>query len=56
MNTKNQIVDALKGIEIEPGFFGIISFHFQNGKLSVVKKEETIKPARWENNSDADKH
>ena len=55
MNAKNQIVDALKNIEIEPAFFGVISFHFQNGKLTVVKKEQTLKVIQ-ENHSNANNH
>lgn len=26
------------------GFYGIISLHFQNGQLSVIRREQTIKP------------
>jgi len=43
--TQSTIVSALTHFGAENGgFFGILSFHFQNGRLALVRREQTLLP------------
>ena len=39
---QKQILAAIDENRVDqPGFYGVISFHFQNGRLTLIRREET---------------
>jgi hypothetical protein len=43
--SQKRILAAIKALDPEAeGFYGIISFHFQNGRLTVIRREQTVMP------------
>ncbi len=51
--TQELVLAALRAIGAEQGgFYGVVSFHFQNGRLSVIRREQTVMPEEFtqENN------
>ncbi len=56
-NIENEILNAIRENEVNrPGFYGIIAFHFQNGRLTLIRKEQTTYPqSSEEKNSNHDK-
>jgi hypothetical protein len=40
--TRRLIIEAIEAEGVEhPGFYGILSFHFQNGHLTIIRREQT---------------
>ena len=56
--TERLILAAVRKIGVERnGFFGTLTFHFQDGQLSVIRREQTLKPFQLqgeESNFDAE--
>jgi hypothetical protein len=54
-NIRAQILTAIEETAVDqPGFYGVLSFHFQNGRLTLIRREQTTIPQsaqREENNS-----
>ena len=54
-NVREQILEAIEASAVDrPGFYGVLSLHFQNGRLTLIRREETTIPQsarREENNS-----
>jgi hypothetical protein len=52
---REQILAAIEETAVDqPGFYGVLSFHFQNGRLTLIRREQTTIPQsvqREENNS-----
>jgi hypothetical protein len=43
--TQRQVLAAIEANGVEqPGFFGVLSFHFQNGRLTLIRREQTTIP------------
>lgn len=44
-DTERIVLSALRSIGVEDKrFFGIVSLHYQNGELTVIRREQTLKP------------
>jgi hypothetical protein len=51
------ILAAIKSMEAEhEGFFGVVSFHFQNGVLSLIRREQTTIPNHKGQKKNFDEH
>lgn len=52
---QGQILAAIEETAVDqPGFYGVLSFHFQNGRLTLIRREQTTilqSAQREENNS-----
>jgi hypothetical protein len=49
---KVQILRVLEQTgDIRAGFYGVISLHFQNGNLTLIRREETFRPNHEERTS-----
>lgn len=43
--TQSQILAAIESNAVDqPGFYGVLSFHFQNGRLTLIRCEQTTVP------------
>jgi hypothetical protein len=44
-NVREQILEAIEVSAVDrPGFYGVLSFHFQNGRLTLIRREQTTIP------------
>ena len=45
--TQKLVIEALEEIGVDQkGYYGIVSFHFQDGELALIRREQTLLPHR----------
>lgn len=47
---EEEILAAVRANAVEhPSFYGVLAFHFQNGRLTLIRKEQTTYPQKEKN-------
>ncbi len=57
--TERQVLTAIReNGATQPSFYGVVSFHFKGGKLTLVRREQTFYPTnpKEKNSQNANTH
>ncbi len=51
---ETEILAAVRANAVEhPSFYGVLAFHFQHGRLTLIRKEQTTFPQKEKNSTHA---